>query len=295
LAHSNSFATVGLFPSVRRDEFGAQMSMISYAQNREDVRLARAFRGSSKGFYVDVGAYDPVMLSMTKHFYDLGWHGLNLEAAPSAARRITAERERDTTVNVGVSNQDGALTFYEAPPEASGLSTLSAEEAAAGRRSGYQFKEYSIPSKTLAGLCSAHVTEPIDFMSVDVEGHELQVLEGADFAVFRPKVLVVEATRPLTQEPTHQSWEHIVLGAGYVFAVFDGLNRYYVANECSELVEPLLLPPNPFDEFVPYEYQSQIDALRHELAYYEGPRKLVRSLNSLAHKMTAFVARPFTR
>ena len=53
--------------------------MISWAQNLEDVMLARAFKGTARGYYVDVGAYDPVIDSVTRHFYEAGWHGINIE------------------------------------------------------------------------------------------------------------------------------------------------------------------------------------------------------------------------
>jgi FkbM family methyltransferase len=240
-----------------------------------------------------VGAHDPVELSITKYFYDLGWRGLNLEAAPGFANKIRNGRPRDTTLNVGVSDHEGSLTFFEASSKESGLSTLSAEEAEIHRRAGRKFKEYEIPVKTLSALCAEHVKEPIDFMSVDVEGHESQVLEGADFTVFRPKVLVVEATRPLSQEPTHQNWEHILNRADYLFAVFDGVNRYYVASEHRDLAESLVLPPNPFDDFVPYYYQSRIDALRKELSYYRAPRMVADGIGRLVKGAASLLARPF--
>ena len=271
------------------------MPMISYAQHGEDIRLARAFRNQPTGFYIDVGAHDPVALSTTKHFYDLGWRGLNLEAAPAAAKRIEAARQGDISLNVGVSNLDGTMTFYEAEASAAGLSTMSADEVAIHRKAGFKFKEYAVPSMTLASLCRAHVTKPIDFMSIDVEGHERQVLEGADFTVYRPKILVIEATRPLSQELTHQNWEHILVNADYVFAVFDGVNRYYVSKECRELADAITLPPNPFDDYVLYEHQRQIDALRRELSYYSPIRYPVRGIVSVARMVSSVIGLPFSK
>ena len=69
--------------------------MISYAQNFEDVMLARAFAGKTEGFYVDVGAMDPVDGSVTKYFYELGWSGINIEPDEEYYKRLVADRKRD--------------------------------------------------------------------------------------------------------------------------------------------------------------------------------------------------------
>jgi hypothetical protein len=93
-----------------------------------------------------------------------------------------------------------------------------------------------------------------------------QVLEGMDFTRFRPTVMVVEATRPMATEQTHGQWESILLDAGYRYATFDGLNRYYVdAPRADEFIPKLAVPPNVFDDFVPYEYSSRIEEFEREV------------------------------
>lgn len=265
--------------------------MMSYAQNREDVRLARSFAGRTSGCYVDVGAHDPVIFSITKHFYDLGWHGLNIEAGTDAARRIERARPRDVTVNVGVSNRAGSLTFYQAEKNAAGLSTFSKEEVERHRASGFRFSERTVPVTTLSAVASEHLHEPIDFMSIDVEGFEREVLEGADFTRCRPKIVLIEATRPLAREQTHRRWEDLLIAARYRFVVFDGLNRYYVAEEHPELAAPLEMPPNPHDDFIPYEYQSQIDALREKLDDQSLPIRIARGMVSATEAVSRLISR----
>jgi hypothetical protein len=137
--------------------------------------------------------------------------------------------------------------------------------------------ERPIAVQPLAELLARHAPSVIDFMSVDVEGYEQEVLAGADLARYRPRVLIVEATEPATAKPTHEAWEPLVLGAGYQFVVFDGLNRFYVRSEDAELGRALELPPNPLDDYVPYVYQSEIDRLRERLRELEqGETWLVR-------------------
>ncbi|HLI57171.1 MAG TPA: FkbM family methyltransferase [Actinomycetota bacterium] len=240
------------------------MTMVSYAQNHEDVLLDRAFARGRPGFYIDVGANDPVTYSVTKHFYDLGWHGINVEPSERHFAALEAARPRDVNCNVALAAEPGELVFHEFPPEFSGLSTLSAEDAERHRQAGLLAVERRVPAMTLAQLCQQHVTGPIDFLSVDVEGFERDVLAGGDWSRWRPRVVVVEATEPAGPDaagdpprlliPTHATWEPILRAAGYRFATFDGLNRYYVAEEEADLARALAVPVNVADGYVSYAY-----------------------------------------
>lgn len=234
------------------------MTMTSYAQNREDVLLDRLFPRGLKGFYIDVGANDPVQNSVTKHFYDLGWRGVNVEPATAPFERLREARPRDVNLNLGLSDHEDTLTFYEFPATISGISTFSAEHARWHKEQGHPSEDRSIPVTTLAKICAEHVDAEIDFLTVDVEGHEREVLEGGDWSRWRPRVVVVEATQPATTNPTHQEWEHVLIDAEYVFAAFDGLNRYYVREEDAHLAAGLTTPVNVTDQFVPYEHAKAL-------------------------------------
>lgn len=256
------------------------MTMISYAHNGEDVLLDRVFPRGKAGFYIDVGASDPMLGSVTRHFYDLGWHGINVEPTTATFGRLQAERRRDVNLNVAVSDRSGEVTFHELSghnPLASEGSTVSTANAARHERVGLASTERTVPAMTLAEICEAHVEGPIDFLSIDVEGHERQVLEGADFQRWRPRIVVVEATEPATLEdaqdpprllqPSHESWEPILLEAGYLFAAFDGINRFYVRTEDADLAPVLAVPVNPMDGYTPYTYfkiQRDLEVSRRE-------------------------------
>ena len=269
------------------------MSWISYAQNGEDVLLRRAFVDVPAGFYIDVGACDPVDLSVTKTFYDQGWSGINIEASPTQWTIVAAGRKRDLNLNVGCSNRHGKTTFFQAKGGATGLSTFAAEEAEKHEKAGFKFERIETPLTTLVDICTEHVGDrTIDFIKIDVEGHEREVLEGGDFRRWRPRVVLIEATRPLSQESTHQRWEHLLLGADYVYATFDGLNRYYVRKEDEALVARLLTPPNVFDDYVPYAHQRRIDALQAELDAYRRSHAIVSSAvrtARLLHKTASWI------
>ena len=153
---------------------------------------------------------------------------------------------------------DEELTLHELPPDVSGGSTLSDANAARHRESGHPAVERTVATLTLAEICERHADATIDFLSVDVEGHEREVLAGADWKKWRPRIVLVEATEPTTTIPTHEKWEDILLGAGYLFAAFDGLNRYYVREEEAELAPVLAVPVNCLDDYTPHEVSRQL-------------------------------------
>lgn len=93
-----------------------------------------------------------------------------------------------------------------------------------------------MPVTTLAKLCEAHDVGPIDFLKIDVEGGEADVLLGGDWKRFRPKVIVSEAVAPGSGDPAWQEWEPFLLAQGYRFVLFDTLNRFYVAQECPDII-----------------------------------------------------------
>jgi len=257
--------------------------MISYAQNQEDVLLDRVFPRGVPGTYIDIGAFDPVVDSVTKHFYELGWHGINVEPAAGPFERLRASRDRDVNLNVGLSSEPGTMTLYESAPE-SGLSTFDAALAAGHREQGFDLVERAVPVRTLRDVCAELVDGPIDFVSVDVEGHERDVLEGGDWDRWRPRVILVEATRPRTSIPSHDEWEPVLLKANYVFVTFDGLNRYYVRGEDAQLAVGLRTPANVLDNYVPYRHHKQVEDLRNAL---DSTRRIVAAARAANESLRA--------
>lgn len=239
------------------------MTLVSYAQNGEDVVLARAFPGRDRGFYVDVGASDPDVDSVTRHFYDRGWCGINVEPAALTLDALRAARPRDVNLGVGVSTRPGERVFHELPREMTGCSTFSDELADGYRQHGWETRSRTVDVTTLAALCEQYATyETIDFLKIDVEGGEADVLAGADFERFRPRVLIVEATQPGTRIPSHHAWEPLVINARYRLALFDGLNRFYAREEDEELVKLLSAPANVLDDYVQCRWAQCQDRAR---------------------------------
>lgn len=232
--------------------------MISYAQNGEDVVLARALGGVKRGCYVDIGANDPVVDSVTKVFYDAGWRGVHVEPVPAWADRLRAQRPDEVVVQAAVTRDGvGPVTIYDI--EGTGLSTLLVDH---DQNSQYTQTPIEVPAVTLREVVQEHVAaEEVQFLKVDVEGLEADVLASADFGTFRPWVCVIEATAPNSSRQVHDTWEPDLLAAGYRFCLFDGLSRFYVSQEkADDLAEALSYPACALDQ---YETQRMV-GLRKE-------------------------------
>ncbi len=218
--------------------------MISYAQNGEDVVLRRAFSGQTCGFWVDVGACDPVLDSVTQHFSNSGWRGINVEPDEALHEKLQAARARDINVRAAIAEDSKERHFY--PTGTRGHGTL-VEEIAKDRAP----KElYSVPSMPLSVLIDTYAPkgQAIDFLKIDVEGFETAVISSGDWKRHRPRIVVVEAV-DAEGVSTHEEWEGILLSNNYVLTLFDGLNRWYCRAEEPELAARLKAPANVIDNW----------------------------------------------
>jgi FkbM family methyltransferase len=167
----------------------------SYSQEGEDMILRRIFEAQRVGFYVDVGAHHPRRFSNTNFFYRRGWRGINIEPNPEAAGEFRAIRSRDINIELGVSNRPGSLRYYLFDEPA--LNTFD-EKIVESRLTGTPFKlvgTVDVAVETLGSILARHLPagQNIDFLSVDVEGLDLAVLQSNDWARFRPYCVLVEA------------------------------------------------------------------------------------------------------
>ncbi|MFL6129090.1 MAG: FkbM family methyltransferase [Mycobacteriales bacterium] len=227
--------------------------MISYAQNGEDVVLARAFAGRPEGFYLDVGANDPTEDSVTRHFYDRGWRGVNIEPQLSYYQALCEARPRDTTLNIGIAAKAGTLTMHYVP-RAPGMSTFSEEQAKLLADAGYELEQRELEVRPLDEVLEEHAGEVIDFLKVDVEGLEHEVLGGVDWSRWRPRVIVVETS------PEEEPWERRLLDCGYRRVLWDGINLFFVREEDADELGPLLArPASVLDRYDPWLYVEQMD------------------------------------
>jgi FkbM family methyltransferase len=267
---------------VRMRSEGREGPIVSYSQNAEDVRLLRVFDDLVDGFYVDVGAGDPTEYSVTRLFYDRGWSGINIEPGPMF-ERLATERQRDVNLNVAIGQAEEVRSFWVSTPHP-GLSTFYADAANDDLPDGFRFKPKSVECKPLSEILARHGRgRRIDFMSIDVEGAEEEVIRSIDFGSNRPTVIIVEAVSPLTREPTHAFWEPVLMEAGYEFAAFDGLNRFYVERMRADLIPILAYPMSVFDQFVTAPVQElEVDLVKKDAQLTETQELLTQTQTRLA-------------
>jgi FkbM family methyltransferase len=222
------------------------MTFISYAQNFEDVMLWRALGHVQAGRYIDVGAQDPVVDSVSKAFYEHGWRGIHVEPVPRYADMLRRDRPDETVLQLALSDQAGILELNVF--EDTGLSTGVKEFADSHRtQHGLVHRTVSTPMLPMRTAFASLAGRPVHWLKIDVEGLEESVLRGWDSETLRPWIIVIEATVPMSTEVRYQGAEDILLAARYEFAYFDGLNRFYIAAEHPELKPAFSSPPNVFD------------------------------------------------
>lgn len=237
----------------------------SYSQNGEDVVLWRALRDLNNGRYVDVGANHPEIFSVSMGFYQRGWSGITVEPDPEFARMHRDQRPRDKVVETAITPKDGDVVFHVV--DGTGLSTLDGSLARSHSAIGYDTHEVEVQSRRLDSILEEAGWHGLDihFMCVDTEGSERGVLESIDLTMWRPWILVVEATAPLSTRSTRDEWEDLVLEAGYLFCLFDGISCYYVASERADsLGEALSYPACALDDYTRREYR-ELEAKAHSV------------------------------
>jgi FkbM family methyltransferase len=219
--------------------------MLSYAQNMEDAVLASIFAGQAEGFYIDIGGGHAVADNVTFNAYLSGWRGVVVEPQEALARLYARVRPRDVVISALAGQAAGEMELFEAD-RFHGLSTASASHAAAAEAAGVAGRRVRKSVTTLAALCESHAPAVIDVLKIDVEGHEADVIAGGDWKRFRPRVVLAEAIEPLRMTDAAYRFEPLLLAAGYRFAFFDNLNRWYVAEEAAAALLPRF-PAAPLD------------------------------------------------
>src|SRR4030095_15334105 len=198
---------------------------LSYAQNMECYHLDSAFAGATQGRYIDIGGGHPVSGSVSFWFYQRGWSGIVVEPQPDLAALHRRLRPRHALVEAVISRTSGETEFFKVD-RLHGLSTTIRGNAEAAGQHGVGFENMKLESISLAGLCRTYAIDRVDFLKVDVEGAERDVLESADWSKCRPRIVVLEAVTPLSNAPAWSDWEPLLLNQDYRFVLFDTLNRF---------------------------------------------------------------------
>ncbi len=204
----------------------------SYSQSGEDMILNIILCNVKKGFYVDVGANNPLIASNTQFFYEKGWSGINIDAKPGSMRLFNWLRSRDINLEIPISDQEEILKYFMF--SSSSFNTFVEELANRviknnGKKSLVGIKE--LQTKKLSQILDEYLkNREIDFLSVDVEGMDLQVLKSNNWNKYRPKVVVLEFEASQIQSFKENEIYHFLSNQDYTFYCFSPVNVFFVEN-----------------------------------------------------------------
>ncbi|MBY5949911.1 FkbM family methyltransferase [Algoriphagus marincola] len=189
------FRDYSLFPEKYKSKYALQ----SFSQEGEDVLLKRIFdiRKKYRGFYIDVGAHHPYRYSNTYLFYLKGWSGINIDAMPNSMKAFNKVRARDINLEIPISDQKQVLTYYAFNETALNGFSKEISEKRDGQDHFKLLFTKDIQTATLEEILDQYLpkNQEIDFLTVDVEGLDFEVIRSINLDKYKPKVILAEILR----------------------------------------------------------------------------------------------------
>lgn len=167
---------------------------LTFSQGGEDRILNNIFHGKRNGFYVDIGAFNPIILSNTYYFYRfLGWSGINIDAMPGSMKQFNKIRKRDINLEMGISLDDRPLTF-NIIDELNSMNSFSLDYLQLQDVDISKVKKIEVKTQKLSDVLTSYVPEGkvIDFMTIDCEGLDYDILCSNNWDRFKPKAICIE-------------------------------------------------------------------------------------------------------
>lgn len=206
----------------------------SYSQTQEDLIIDKILKYKPYGFYVDIGANDPVRFNNTKRFYRRGWRGINIEPNFIQFQKLCMDRPEDINLNIGIAETEGTLKFYKMFPDT--VSTFSAVEHRASLQRGLELDSIiEVPVQKLATIFKEKSVENIDFLSIDTEGYDYAVLKSNNWKKYRPRVICIESI-PRSKDARTEKQHVFLTDHGYKRAFRNKTNDIYIDAISAEIV-----------------------------------------------------------
>ena len=165
----------------------------SFSLEGEDVVVNRLLNDKKDGFYIDIGAFDPILYSNTHMFYLKGWNGINIDARSDSMDKFKRIRSKDINLELAVGDHKKSLNYYTF--EKNAINTFDENVKELNIKNGNKILSIEkIEVISLKDILDNHKynIEEIDFMNIDVEGFELSVLMSNDWSLYSPKFIIIE-------------------------------------------------------------------------------------------------------
>lgn len=198
----------------------------SFSQEGEDLILDELLGYKNKGFYIDIGAYHPFHFSNTMRFYNRGWHGINIDAMPENIKLFNRLRTRDTNIEAAISLSDKKVAYYIYETKA--LNTCDENRVEYLKQYGYEpIQKVWLKAYTIMEILDRYIdkNQKIDFMDVDIEGIDEEVIKQIDFSKYHPTIIMTESFKDKNQK-------NVVLEKnGYELGAFTTRTAIYIKRE----------------------------------------------------------------
>ncbi len=206
----------------------------SYSQEGEDILLSRLFSPDHIGFYIDIGSHHPTRFSNTYKFYKMGWRGINIDPMPGIMKQFDEIRPDDKNIEIGISKEEKKLTYYMFNEPA--LNTFDDDVASEKDGLGdYRLIETrQISTIPLDSLLKQHIQaqSQIDFMTIDTEGLDLEVLKSNDWDCFRPQIILVEELKASNSNEGISETERFLSQFSYQLIARTFNTSFYRTTQC---------------------------------------------------------------
>jgi len=206
-------------PSLHFGEFG------------EDIFINRILNNIKHGKYIDVGCYHPYKGSLTATLYNKNWNGINIDLSKTSIDLFNMVRKRDINLNVAISNYNGEISYYENSP-------INQQNSLT--KTNNQQTKIKIKCQTLNSILEKNILQKFDYLNIDVEGSELEVIEGIDLMKCHPSLITIENNNLLLEDYLKDNVYEKLISCDYVFVNKIGVTNFFLDKSLSKKIYKLI-------------------------------------------------------
>ena len=184
----------------------------------EDIFIRRFFKNKKKGFYVDIGCYNPVKGSLTYYLFKKGWKGLNVDLSKVSVDLFKISRPNDHYINAALTDFEGETNYYE-------NGVINQQNSLISDTSKKKIKIKSYKLNSLLNELNVH---EIDYLNIDVEGNEFKVISSLNFQKHKPRLISIEQNIYNSEKLLDQDCHKFLLENHYFLASKIGVTCIYI-------------------------------------------------------------------